>query len=117
MRRMSQTARMLRPMRRSISMERPLRPLYSRGVRWLVEAGSIAYSAVLQPAPASLRQRGTPSSIVALQSTLVLPNCARHEPSAFIITPGVSVTGRISSAARPKPRPLFSPVIPTPFVP
>ena len=100
-RRMSHTVRRLRPIRRSISIERPLRPWYSRRVRREVEAGSIAYSAVTQPSCEPLRQPGTPSSIVAEHSTRVSPNSAMHEPWAFFITSRVRRTGRISSKARP----------------
>jgi hypothetical protein len=39
----------------------------------LVARGSMAYSAVTQPSPLPLRQRGTPSVTVAVQSTLVSP--------------------------------------------
>ena len=94
-------------------MERPLRPLYSRGVRRLVLAGSMAYSAVTHPAPWPLRQRGTHSSTVAQHSTRVSPNSAMQDPLAFLMTPGVSVTGRIWSAARPKLRAGFSPDAPS----
>ena len=66
-------------------MLRPLRPRYSRGVRRLPAAGSIAYSAVTQPACAPLRQPGTPSSTEAVQSTRVSPNSARHDPAAFFM--------------------------------
>ena len=98
------TVRRLRPIRRSISMERPLRLDVSRRVRRLVEAGSMAYSAVTQPCRLALRQPGTPSSMVAAQSTLVSPNSTRQEPSAFFITSRVRLTGRIASAARSNDR-------------
>ena len=101
---MSVTARSDRPIRRSISIERPLRPFCSRGVRCAVEAGSIAYSAVTHPARLFLRHAGTPSSTVAVQSTRVSPNSARHEPWAFFMTLRVSLTGRIPSFARPYER-------------
>ena len=57
------TARSERPTSREISWVRPpIRPLTdSRSVRVLVARGSIAYSAVTQPCPVPLRQRGTPS--------------------------------------------------------
>ena len=100
----SQTARSERPMRRSISIERPLRPLYSRLVRVLVEAGSIAYSAVTQPLRLALRQAGRLSSMVAVHMTRVSPNSAKHEPWAFFMTSRVRVTGRIWSLARPSGR-------------
>mgnify|MGYP000721368911 CR=1 FL=1 len=51
------TVRRLRPIKRSISMERPLRLACSRLQRLPVDAGSIAYSAVTQPALAPLRSR------------------------------------------------------------
>ena len=88
-------------MRRSISIERPLRPLYSRFVRELVEVGSIAYSAVSQPLRLALRHAGNASSIVAVHMTRVSPNSARHEPWAFFMTSRVSVMGRSWSRARP----------------
>ena len=100
----SHTARRLRPMSRSISMERPLRPLYSRFVRDEVEAGSIAYSAVTQPFRLARRHAGSDSSIVAVHMTRVSPNSDRHEPWAFFITSLVSLTGRISLFARPSGR-------------
>ena len=100
----SHTARRLRPMRRSISMERPLRLPISRLVRRLVDAGSIAYSAVTQPERLPLRQAGTPSSTLAVHRTRVLPNSAMQEPSAFIMTSRVSLTGRISLLARSNER-------------
>ena len=96
----STTVRRLRPIRRSISIERPLRPRYSRGVRLLPEAGSMAYSAVTQPACAPLRQRGTVSSTVAAQITFVSPNSTMQEPAAFLRTLRVSVTGRSWSKER-----------------
>ena len=98
------TVRRLRPIKRSISMERPLRLACSRLQRLPVDAGSIAYSAVTQPALAPLRQPGTPSSMVAAHSTRVSPNSARHEPWACFMTPRVSLTGRSSFAARPLAR-------------
>ena len=64
-------------MRRWISTVRPSgRPRETpRCVRSPVDAGSIAYSAVIQPRPDLESQRGTPSSTVAVQSTIVFP-CA-----------------------------------------
>src|SRR3954463_1848418 len=55
----------------------------SRSERGLVEAGSMAYSAVTQPSPDPLRQRGTPSAAEAAQSTRVLPNSTSTEPAAW----------------------------------
>ncbi len=95
------TVRRLRPIRRSISIERPFRAPVSRLERRLVDAGSIAYSAVTHPARLARRHAGSPSSMVAAHSTLVSPNSTRHEPSACFITSRVSLTGRIASAARP----------------
>ena len=48
-----------------------------------VDRGSIAYSAVTQPSPEPLRQRGTPSVTDAAHSTRVAPNSTRTEPSAW----------------------------------
>jgi hypothetical protein len=66
-------ARSERPMSRLISWVRPpTRPLTdSRSERSCVAAGSIAYSAVSQPRPEPLRQRGTPSVTLAVHITLV----------------------------------------------
>ena len=43
-------------------------------MRSFVERGSIAYSAVTQPLPLPVSQRGTPLVNDAVQSTLVPPN-------------------------------------------
>jgi hypothetical protein len=73
----SQTARSARPIRRWISIVRPSgRPrVAARCMRSPVEAGSIEYSAVSQPRPWPLSQRGISSSTMAVQSTTVEP-CA-----------------------------------------
>jgi len=47
---------------------------------WVAD-GSIAYSAVSQPNPEPLRQRGTPSPTLAAQSTLVRPNSINTDPA------------------------------------
>ena len=80
------TARSERPISRLISWVRPpMRPLTdSRSERVLVEAGSIAYSAVTQPRPEPLRQRGTPSEADAAHSTRVLPNSTSTEPGRVV---------------------------------
>ena len=85
-------------------MLRPLRPLYSRFVLVLVDAGSMAYSAVTQPLRLARRHAGSCSSMVAVHMTRVSPNSARHEPWAFFMTLRVRVTGRILLAARPSGR-------------
>ena len=51
---------------------------------------------------------GTRSSMDAVHSTWVSPNFARHDPSAYLATPGSKVTGRITSRARPEGRMFFS---------
>src|SRR6188472_3716230 len=94
-----------------------MRPLTdSRSERVLVDAGSIAYSAVTQPRPEPLRQRGTPSDADAAHSTLVLPNSMRTDPAAWSSQLRVIVIGRSSSAARPSarvmPRPYLRPAEP-----
>src|SRR6478609_9706931 len=100
------TARSERPIRRLISWVRPpMRPFTdSRSDRVLVEAGSIAYSAVTQPRPEPLRQRGTPSDAEAAHSTLVRPNSTSTEPAAWSSQCRVIVIGRSSSSARPSSR-------------
>src|SRR6184192_792669 len=100
----STTARRARPTRRWISCERPLGPRFSRGVRVLVERGSIAYSAVTQPSPCPFRKGGTLSSTVAVQITLVAPNSTSTEPSGCSRNSRVSVVGRSWSGARPSER-------------
>lgn len=63
------TARSDLPIRREISWVRPpMRPLTdSRSERVLVADGSMAYSAVTQPSPEPVRQRGTPVDAEAAQ--------------------------------------------------
>ena len=80
----SVTARRLRPISRWISCVRPdCRPsAASRRMRVLVARGSIPYSAVSQPWPLPLRNGGTPSSTLAVHSTLVWPASISTEPSA-----------------------------------
>jgi hypothetical protein len=53
----------------------------SRSLRVFVAEGSIAYSAVTQPKPDPVRQRGTPSVTLAAANTLVLPNSTRTDPA------------------------------------
>src|SRR4051812_27053304 len=99
-------ARNERPISRLISWVRPpMRPLTdSRSLRMWVARGSIEYSAVTQPKPEPLRQRGTPSVTLAAQSTRVRPNSTSTEPSAWSSQLRVMVTGRSWSAARPSGR-------------
>src|SRR6478736_5960108 len=104
------TARSDRPIRRLISWVRPpMRPLTdSRSERVLVEAGSMAYSAVTQPRPDPLRQRGTPSVADAAHSTRVLPNSTSTEPAAWSSQLRVVMTGTLAGYAdlpRPRTRP------------
>src|SRR6478735_3280781 len=100
------TARSERPIRREISWVRPpMRPLTdSREFRVFVARGSIAYSAVTQPRPLPLRQRGTPSVSDAAHSTRVPPNSTSTEPSAWSSHPREIVTGHSWSAVRPSER-------------
>ena len=71
----------------------------SRCLRSPVEAGSIAYSAVTQPLPLPVIQRGTCSWIEAVQITRVLPIEISAEPSALPTNPASIVTGRMSAGA------------------
>lgn len=93
-------------MSREISWVRP--PIFpltdSRPERVLVARGSIAYSAVTQPEPWPLSQRGTFSSKLAVHSTLVLPNSTSAEPSAWADQFRVMRTSRSWSTARPSAR-------------
>ena len=99
---------MERPMRRWISTDRPsgLPRALSRGLRSCVEYGSIEYSAVSHPplTPCSFIQRGTPSLIIALQITRVLPKDASTEPWALGAIPGSKKTGRSAWKGRPSGR-------------
>src|SRR6266511_183995 len=99
----SYAARRERPTRRWISTVRPpWRPeRASRCMRSPVEAGSIPYSAVIQPRPEPMSQRGTPSSTVAVQRTLVRPKEISTEPCACSTKSGTMSIGRSSSARRP----------------
>lgn len=92
----SMMARRERPTSREISCVRPpTRPLTdSRSDRVLVARGSIAYSAVTQPWPEPLRQRGTPSVNEATHSTVVCPNSTRTLPSPVCRKRRVRATGR-----------------------
>src|SRR3954469_4691775 len=82
-----------------------MRPLTdSRSERVLVADGSMAYSAVTQPRPEPLRQRGTPSEAEAAHSTRVFPNSTSTEPAAWSSQLRVILTGRSSSSARPSAR-------------
>jgi hypothetical protein len=110
----SMEARSDRPMSRLISWVRPpMRPLTdSRSLRVWVARGSIAYSAVTQPRPDPLRQRGTPSVTLAAQSTRVRPNSTSTEPSAWSSQLRLMVTGRSWFGARPSGR-----VTPRPYGP
>src|SRR5262249_44075452 len=102
----SMQARRLRPIRREISCVRPpMRPLTdSRSERVLVDRGSMEYSQVTQPRPQPLRQRGTPSVTLAVQSTRVAPNSMSTEPSGWMLQPRLIVIGRSWSGARPSGR-------------
>src|SRR5262245_3464787 len=82
-----------------------MRPLTdSRSDRVVVDRGSIAYSQVTQPRPDPLRQRGTPSVTLAVQSTRVAPNSTSTDPSACMLQSREIVTGRSWSGARPSGR-------------
>jgi hypothetical protein len=64
-----------------------------------VEAGSIAYSAVTQPFPLPIIQRGTCSCTEAVQITRVRPIEISADPAALSTNPGSIVTGRMSAGA------------------
>ena len=95
----SMMARRLRPISRLISCVRPpTLPLRdSRSERVLVERGSISYSAVTQPVPLPLSQRGTPSVNDAATSTRVRPNSTSTLPSAWSSQLRVMRTSRVWS--------------------
>ncbi len=100
------TARSDRPISREISWVRPpMRPLTdSRSERVLVAEGSMAYSAVTQPRPESLRQRGTPTEAEAAHSTRVRPNSTSTDPAGWSCQWRVILIGRSSSSVRPSAR-------------
>src|SRR5690606_333253 len=66
--------------------------------------GSIAYSAVAQPLPLPVSQRGTPVVEDAVHSTFVPPKLISAEPSAFALQPRSIVISRSWSVARPSAR-------------
>src|SRR5439155_13430543 len=107
----STAARSARPTRREISWVRP--PILPRtdslSLRVRVARGSIAYSAVTQPRPLPLRQRGTPCLTDAAHRTLVSPNSTRADPSAYACQLRVMVTGRSWSLARLSGRGILRP--------
>ncbi len=100
---MSMQARSDRPISRLISCVRPpMRPFTdSRALRVFVDDGSIAYSAVTQPSPEPVRQRGTPSWTVAAHNTRVRPNSTSTDPAGQSWYPRVIRTSRSSSSLRP----------------
>ena len=96
--------RRLRPISRWISTLRPSFLIPSRFFRSVVEAGSIAYSAVTHPCPLPFRNGGTASSTLAVQITRVFPVAIRQLPYA-VRTKSVSMeTGRFSSGLLPSRR-------------
>src|SRR3546814_11539200 len=99
------TARSERPINREISWVRPpIRPLTdSRSERVFVEAGSMAYSAVTQPRPEPLRQRGTPVEAEAAQSTRVRPNSTSPAPAGRSEERRVGKEGVITYKSRSPP--------------
>ena len=99
----SMHARSERPTSRLISWVRPptLPRTDSRPDRSWVAAGSIAYSAVSQPSPDPLRQRGTPSVTLAVHMTRVCPKVTSTDPAGCEVKPRVMVTSRSSSTPRP----------------
>ena len=64
----------------------------------------MAYSAVTQPRPDPLRQRGTPSEADAAHSTRVRPNSISTDPAGWSSQLRVIVIGRSSSSALPSSR-------------
>jgi len=72
----------------------------SRSLRVVVARGSMAYSAVIQPSPEPLRQRGTPSVTLAVHSTRVWPNSTSTDPSGCMVQLRVMATGRSRSGVR-----------------
>ena len=81
----SQAARRERPISRWISTPRPSFLTPSRALRWGVEPGSMAYSAVSQPFPLPRRKLGTPSCTEAVQITFVRPQQISTEPVAISV--------------------------------
>ena len=84
---MSHAARSERPISRWISTVRPLCLPFaaSRSTRSGDDPGSIEYSAVTQPLPCCLIQRGTSSSMLAVHSTRVLPKLTSTLPAAISV--------------------------------
>ena len=101
---MSVTERSARPIRRWISWVRPdcLPSAASRRPRVWVARGSMPYSPVTQPSPLPFFQRGTSPAQLAVHSTWVCPNFARHEPSAYRLAPGSREIERSWVGLRPE---------------
>src|SRR5712692_8009021 len=86
-------------------MRPPRRPrAASRTLRVPVARGSMPYSAVTQPAPLPRRKGGTDSSTEAVHKARVSPIAINTEPSAYLFTPVLMVTGRNASLRRPSTR-------------
>ncbi len=102
----SMQARSERPTSRLISWVRPPTSALDRLAvgRVCVAPGSMAYSAVSQPSPEPLRQRGTPSVTLAVHITRVSPKSISTEPAGWEVKPRVMTTGRSSSSVRPSCR-------------
>ncbi len=80
----STLSRKTRPIKRCISKVRPacFPRLASLSARVCVARGNIPYSAVIQPCWDPFKNLGTPGTILAVQSTLVLPKATNTDPSA-----------------------------------
>ena len=83
-------------MSRPISTPRPSFFTPSRALRWGVEPGSMAYSAVSQPRPVSRKNGGTPSCTEAVHKTRVLPAQTSALPAAISVKPGNIFNSRSS---------------------
>ena len=74
-----------------------------------MDAGSIPYSAVVQPRPWPAIQRGTDSSTLAVQITRVPPASISAEPVALLMKPGMMlIVAQIGRAAAVRPAPLHA---------
>ena len=106
----STTARNERPIKRWISIVRPVNFPFelSRRFRVLVALGSMLYSAVTQPVSLPRRNGGTESSKVAEQITFVSPKETTTDPSGCLKTFVSILIGRNCWTVLPSCRKLFS---------
>ena len=78
--------------------------LIGRSLRAVVDRAALGEMSITLDCDVLNADGGTRSSIVAVHSTCVSPNFARHEPSAYLEKPGCRVTVRNALGVRPEGR-------------